>query len=448
VFKRWSKSEFACDGNLITVNRRTFISTTLSTVAAFSQSPQQQRHALLISIDGFAAYSLRDPKLPVPNIRNLARNGVVADGMQVVNPAVTWPNHTSMVTGVYPAKHRVLYNGLPVRTGDTWKIEAWVDKRELVQVTTLYDVAHAAGMTTAEVDWVAIHNAKTITWTFPERPRLTDPVVKEMIAAGHLTELGVEEFSKAPITYRDEIWTLAGQHIIETHKPNLLLWHLLTTDSSQHRYGARSLAGDAALALADSKVGRLIESLRTAGILDRTTIVITSDHGFKTYKRQIQLNALFKQQGLKSWCISEGGTAMIYAHGEPEEKLRTLMSGITGVGKVLGPADFDKLGYPQPSQTERMANLVVAASDGYSFSGGSQGETVVDVAAGSNPGAHGYLNADAEMNGVFVASGAGIKPAAKLGQMRTVDIAPTLARLLGVQLSNLDGRVLGEILQA
>jgi predicted AlkP superfamily pyrophosphatase or phosphodiesterase len=429
------------------VNRRSFLSTTLGAAAAFAQAPSRQRHAVLISIDGFAAYSLRDPSLPVPNIRRLIRNGVAAEGMQVVNPAVTWPNHTSMVTGVYPAKHRVLYNGLPVRTGDTWKIEPWVDKPELVQAPTLYDAAHAAGMITAEVDWVAIHNAKTITWAFPERPRLTDPAVKEMIAAGHLTEEGLRDFGKQPITYRDEIWTLAGQHIIEKHKPNLLLFHLLTTDTSQHRYGARSLAGDAALALADSKVGRLVESLRTAGIFDRTTVVVTSDHGFKTYKRQIQLNALFKKQGLKSWCISEGGTAMIYAHGEPEEKLRSLIIGIAGVAQVLGPADFDKLGYPQPSQTERMANLVIAAADGYSFSSSSQGETVIDVGAGSTPGAHGYINTEPEMNGVFVASGAGIKPGAKLGQIRTVDIAPTLAKLLGLQLSHIDGEVLSGIIQ-
>jgi predicted AlkP superfamily pyrophosphatase or phosphodiesterase len=89
---------------------------------------------------------------------------------------------------------------------------------------------------------------------------------------------------------------------------------------------------------------------------------------------------------------------------------------------------------------------VAAAADGYSFSGAMSGETVMDVPAGATPGAHGYLNSDDEMRGVFVASGAGIKPGAKLGQIRTVDVAPTIAKLIGLELRNVDGRALNEIL--
>ena len=86
----------------------------------------------------------------------------------------------------------------------------------------------------------------------------------------------------------------------------------LTTDSAQHRYGARSLAGDTALALADARIARLEESLGRAGIADRTTIIIGSDHGCKTYRRQINLNALFKQHGLQAGSISEGGTSVTW----------------------------------------------------------------------------------------------------------------------------------------
>ena len=424
------------------MNRRYFLYSAIGAAAALAQTPQKNRHVVLISIDGFAAYSLKDPNVPVPAMRRLIANGAVAEGMQVVNPAVTWPNHTSMVTGVTPAKHSVLYNGLAVRSGDTWKVEPWVDKPELVKATTIYDVAHAAGLTTAEVDWVAIHNAKTITWTFPERPRLTDPIVKEMIAAGKVKEQGITDFAKLPITHRDEVWTQAGEHIIEKHRPNLLLWHLLTTDSSQHRYGARSLAGDAALALADSKIARLQEALRRAGIADRTTIIIVSDHGFKTYRKLIQLNVLFKQKGIKAWCIPEGGTAMVYGPAD----LATEIASVEGVSKVLGSADFDALGYPQPSANERMPNLVAAAADGYSFGGAQTGSVVVDVPAGSTPGAHGYLSSDPEMNAIFVASGAGIKSGSKLPIVKNLDIAPTIAKLLGLSLPGVEGRTLNEIL--
>ena len=211
---------------------------------AFGQ-PARDRHVVIISIDGLPAYALQDQSVPLPTLRRLAERGAVAEAMEVVNPSVTWPNHTSMVTGVTPARHGLLYNGLPVRgkPGEAVAVEPWRDKSELVLAPTLYDIAHASGLTTAEVDWVAILNARTITWTFPELPRLSDTVVKEMIASGSLSESEVTTFQKAPITWRDEIWTQAGEHIIRRHKPNLLLFHLLTTDSTQHRYGARSLAG-------------------------------------------------------------------------------------------------------------------------------------------------------------------------------------------------------------
>jgi predicted AlkP superfamily pyrophosphatase or phosphodiesterase len=426
----------------------------LTAAVLFSQ-PAKDRYVVILSIDGLPAYALHDRSVPLPNLRRLAQNGAIADGMEVVNPAVTWPNHTSMVTGVTPARHGMLYNGLPVRgkPGEPLRVEPWRDKSELVLAPTLYDLAHSAGLTTAEVDWVAILNAPTITWTFPEVPRPTDPIVKEMVAGGLLTDSDVTNFRKAPITWRDEIWTQAGEHIIRKHKPNLLLWHLLTSDSTQHQYGARSLGGNTALALADAKVERIVNALKEAGILDRTTIFIVSDHGFKTYRHVIRPNALLKQKGIQDvHVISEGGTAMVYItraerKAELLPVLRTQLAGLRGVSQVLGTEDFDRLGYPQPAKSDRMADLVLAAADGYSFSGSDTGEPVAELPAGSTPGAHGYLSTDSDMDAALIISGAGIKPGTKLGRVRNLDVAPTAARLLGLTMQNIQGKVLTEILR-
>ncbi|HMJ22003.1 MAG TPA: alkaline phosphatase family protein, partial [Terriglobales bacterium] len=83
------------------------------TVPAFLQAEtQKHRVVVVISLDGFPAYALDDPRLPIPTLRKLAREGVVAASMQPVNPTVTWPNHTAMVTGVDAAEHQVLFNGV------------------------------------------------------------------------------------------------------------------------------------------------------------------------------------------------------------------------------------------------------------------------------------------------------------------------------------------------
>jgi predicted AlkP superfamily pyrophosphatase or phosphodiesterase len=77
----------------------------------------KDRIVVVISLDGFPAYTFDDPLLPTPTLRRLAREGAVAQRMKISNPTVTWPNHTSMVTGVQPEKHGVLYNGVLMRGG-------------------------------------------------------------------------------------------------------------------------------------------------------------------------------------------------------------------------------------------------------------------------------------------------------------------------------------------
>src|SRR5690242_4520172 len=216
----------------------------------------KNRHVIVVSLDGFPAYALRDPGVPFPVLRRLMAEGASADAMLPVNPTVTWPNHTAIISGVNVASHGVIYNGLPVRPapGKALKVEPWVPKTELVQARTAYDAAHDAGLTTAEVDWVAIYKAPSIDWAFPEVPALDGKIEQEMLQAGTLTEEELRSWGKTSILEHDDVWTRAAAHIIEKHKPNLLMFHLLATDSAQHSYGARSLAANTALILADRQL--------------------------------------------------------------------------------------------------------------------------------------------------------------------------------------------------
>src|SRR5437660_8206594 len=118
-----------------------------------------------------------------------------------------------------------------------------------------------------------------------------------MLEAGLVSENDLRDFAKEPILWRDEIWTRAAMYILERHRPNLLLFHLLITDSAQHRYGADSLAGNFALALADRQVQRILDAVRVAGIQQNTTVLIVSDHGFKSYKKVIRPNAALMKSG-------------------------------------------------------------------------------------------------------------------------------------------------------
>ena len=83
---------------------------------AFAQAPVKERMVAVISLDGFPAYALDDPRLPIPTLRRLMQNGASAR-MTTVNPTVTWPNHTTMVTGVRADEHGLLTNGTISQTG-------------------------------------------------------------------------------------------------------------------------------------------------------------------------------------------------------------------------------------------------------------------------------------------------------------------------------------------
>jgi predicted AlkP superfamily pyrophosphatase or phosphodiesterase len=435
----------------------------LSAVCLGQGIPAKDRIVILVSIDGFPAYMLQDPKLPVPNLRKLMADGAYAERLIPVNPTVTWPNHTSMVTGVEPAKHSVLYNGLLLRGADREipRVEPWRDKAEMVLAPTIYDAAHKAGLTTAQVDWVAIQNPGTITWSFAERPGTADLIPREMVEAGLVSAADIAEFGKGNITWRDLVWTQAGSFLIEKHRPNLLLFHLLNTDSSHHRYGPRTLGGNSALALADARLGELLRSLEKAGLRDRATILVASDHGFKAVKNQIAPNVLLRSEGLLKfeggrvsgdvWVIPEGGTAMVYVLNPTAKqsllpKIRDLLGRMEGVDRVLGPQEFPSLGLPTPERNARMADLVLSAKDGYSFIGAHDGEPVRPLT--EQTGSHGYLANDPEMHAIFVAWGYGIRRGARVNTVRTIDLAPTIAHLLDLALPNTDGQPVAAILSS
>jgi len=429
-----------------------------------AEIPAKDRIVVVISLDGFPAYALEDPKLPIPTLRRLAREGALARRMVVSNPSVTWPVHTAMITGVPAARNSVLYNGLLVRPGPKSppRVEPYHDKTELVRATTVYDLAHQAGLRTAQVDWVAIEHAPTITWQFHEWPNPDGLIEREMIAAGILTAQEVREFTKSNVTWRDQMWTKAAVHILKNHRPNLLLFHVLNLDSTHHRYGAKNLASYTGIAFADDRVREIVDAVEGAGLSDRTTLVVLSDHGFKSATRSIRPNAALREHGLlaaeggkiscDAYVIPEGGTAMVYVTDPANRarlvpQLKEIFRNLEGIERILEPQDYAALGYPDPAQNQQMSDLVLAAKGGYSFAGASDGSPVVDLPPGAPPGSHGYLSTDPDMDAILLAWGYGIRPGVTLEKIYNVDVAPTLAALLGLKMNDVAGKELRAILK-
>jgi predicted AlkP superfamily pyrophosphatase or phosphodiesterase len=429
--------------------------------ACVSATVHKDRTVVLISLDGFPAYALDDPRLPIPTLRKLAREGAVAASMEPINPTVTWPNHTAIVTGVDASEHHVLFNGLLTRSkeGAPPVIEPWRAKELMVHAPTIYDIAYQAGLSTAQVDWVAIYGARTITWQFPELPDPKGEIERAMMADGTVTGEQLRTFEDSSQAWQDEMWTAAAVKILQQHKPNLLLFHLLTIDDANHEYGPMSNASLTAMALLDSDVKRIVDALQATGLARNATVIVVSDHGFRSFKHKIHPNVLLREKGLvtgeqghlkgDAWVASTGGTAMVYANDSQKKdelipKLRGILQGAEGIERVYGPEELSGLGMPHPAVSDQAPDLVLSATPDYAFGNEAEGEYVTQVAQG---GTHGYLNSDPKMQAIFIAWGAGIAPGSRLGKISNLDVAPTIAAILGLEMKMTKGHAIQGLLK-
>jgi predicted AlkP superfamily pyrophosphatase or phosphodiesterase len=428
-------------------------------VSAFDHAKVQKKPiVVVISLDGFPAYALDDPRLPIPTLRRLAREGAIAASMQPINPTVTWPNHTAMVTGVDASEHQVLFNGLLTHPNHEAPptIEPWRDKDQMVHAPTIYDVAHQAGLTTAQVDWVAIYHAKSIDWQFPELPNPNGEIERKLISAGTVTAEQLRKFEDSSQAWQDLMWTNAAVEILQGHEPNLLLFHLLTLDDTNHEYGPMTNASFTAMAFLDAQVKRIVDVLERSDLANRATLIIVSDHGFRAFQHKVHPNVLLQEKGLvtsnqgkvkaDAWVVPEGGTAMVYVtnpnrKAELLPQLRTLLATAEGVEQVYGSDDFSKLGLPTPDRSDQAPDLLLAAKPGYAFAGELEGDMVTTATGGT----HGYLNTDPKMQAIFIAWGRDIPKGVRLDRISNLDVAPTIAMLLNFKMPQAKGQPIPEI---
>jgi len=429
------------------------------------------RHVVMISVDGFPAYLFDDPKAPIPNVRRLAREGVVAAGMRVVNPSVTWPNHTSLVTGLRPDKHGVLANGILTRhgTGQPVTIEPRHDQADLIHGPTLFDLAHQAGLSTAAINWPCTRNSRSLDDNFPDVPEnveyTTPRLRQELQAAGLLTGEAKNFIKDTSGPERDYIWTEATRLVLDKRRPNLTLLHLLNVDGSHHALGPQSPGGYTAIAYADACIGRVLDAIAAAGMQDQTAVFIVADHGFILTPKALKPNALLRREGFlkagrggkieeaRVQVVPEGGMGLLYfsdpsLSAEEQGRVRRLFEGQKEIAQVLEPRQFSQYGLPNPRADAQMADLVLLAKEGFGVSGRADGdEFVVDgEAAGVPRGSHGFVADQNMMNAVFVAAGAGLRRGVRLGEITNLDVAPTAAALLGLAMPVVDGHVLTDVL--
>jgi predicted AlkP superfamily pyrophosphatase or phosphodiesterase len=431
----------------------------------------KNRSVVLISVDGLAAFYLDDPKAEIPTIRALADDGARAARMKVSAPSVTWPNHTTLVTGVTPARHGVVANDYYDRAAGRTVVlmtDSEADKERLVRVPTVYDIAKHSGLSTAAIRWPATRNAKALDWTLPDvfsdellHNFTTPSLMSECKQAGIWADGDPVRFGQHELQIvSDDACTRVFNFILRTHRPNLALLHLTHFDTVQHLKGPRTPEAYAALKAADEQVRTVWDELKR-DFAGNATLLIVSDHGFSPVERLVLPNVILRQAGLIQvkekktagelvHVVVEGGAALVYVLDKANrdavvKRVHQAFDGCEGVSKVVGPRDMSEHGLAEPQDDPRSPDMILFAREGYSFDQTASGAAST-VARRVLHGSHGHDENLPCMYATFSAWGRGIKPGARLGDIHNTDVAPTIAALLGLSLPGVDGKPLSAAL--
>jgi predicted AlkP superfamily pyrophosphatase or phosphodiesterase len=408
---------------------------------------------LVISIDGLHPdyVTQADPHgLKIPYLRAMMKEGAYAQDVTGVNPTVTYPSHTTLVTGVAPAEHGI-YNNTPFdpmgRNHDGWY---WYATD--IRVPTLFDAVAAAHRITANVEWPVTVGAKGIGFNIPEYRRAHAPDDLKLLESlarpdGYLEQL---ERRLGPYTYNgsegvadDEVRARFARQILQDQKPYFMTIHLIALDHESHAHGPFSPQANAALESIDSMVASLAQ---TALANDSATVVaVVSDHGFATITHFLNWPIPFAQAGLVRKDHPEAAQVFMWNAAGANSAVMLKDPNDTAV-RARVAAVLEKLRADPNSGVSRIfegeaikasgswpdASFILALKPGYAMGGAWSGRLVTRNDAGN--GTHGWLPEEPEMRAAFFITGAGVAKGRNLGRIDMRQIAPTFARILDVKL--------------
>lgn len=414
----------------------------------------QQSHVVVISVDGFRPEFYKDPTWGMVHLRQAMDSGAYSDGVRGVFPSVTYPSHTTIVTGVKPIKHGIYYNTPLEPAGATGR---WYWEYDSLKVPTIWSAAKDAGLTTACVMWpVTVH--APINWRIPEYwflPKAKGDqkdnvggMSKEAHPAGLYEEIQDNVSGKMANDYFSSDINNARMtaYLIMKYKPAFTAVHIADVDHFEHEEGRDGPKVRSAVASADQAIKTILDAIEQAGIKENTTVIVTGDHGFVDIHTQLNPNVLLAKAGLiengnranwKAFFHSSGGSTFLHLKNKNDKQsldkvkeiLNQMPAGQQKLFRVVDRAELDQIG------SDPNAVLALAPIQGVTFGNGTEGAMTRAVQGGT----HGYYPDFKEIQTGFVAFGKGIRKHAVVPQMGLEDIAPLIAHLLHFEFPSADG---------
>jgi predicted AlkP superfamily pyrophosphatase or phosphodiesterase len=383
-------------------------------LCALHAQAQPRPLLILISLDGFR-WDYPE-QVPVPNLRSLMVRGVRAKGLIPSFPSKTFPNHYTIVTGLYPGHHGIVANNiLDPPTGRRFAMNIVNEVQDPMWWggEPLWVSAQRAGLLAAAMYWPG-----TEAPIQGIRPRYWMPFASLL----------------PPLERVDRV--LGWVDLPDADRPSLITLYFSEVDSAGHDSGPGSPEVRAAVTEVDGYVGRLLRGLEQRGILDRTNIVVVSDHGMAATdsRHVIVLDDYISLDDVDIVDINPT-LAMVPKPGREQAVYQSLSR--AKHLKVYRRAQTPKRwGY---SAHPRIPPIVGVADEGWQVMRRAGLEQIRSGKVREDWGSHGYDPKVRSMRGIFIAAGPAFKQGATIDAFENIHVYNGLARALGVTPAPNDG---------
>ncbi|MBA4162281.1 MAG: alkaline phosphatase family protein [Novosphingobium sp.] len=410
---------------------------------------------LLVSIDGLRPGDVIEAEkrgLKIPHLRRFVTQGSYATGVRGVLPSVTYPSHTTLLTGTSPGRHGIVMNTsfdpLQINQG------GWFWYASDIKVPTLWQAAKGAGLSVGNVHWPVSVGAGGIDWNLPQIWRTGHADDAKLLTAlatpGLIPQLEALTGQSYPLGINEEIDGDEGRArfaaaMLRSRKPQFMTVYFAALDHQQHQDGPGAASAHAVLERIDTALGVVLAAVRE--VQPDTVIAVASDHGFLPVTHETNLFRAFVDADLiklgpdgkvLSWEAmpwpTGGSVAVVLARPE-DPVLQALVAGklaalqcdpAAGIADIADAREIAAMGgNPQASF---FVDFKPGTSAG-TFSSQAQGLTGVPKSKGT----HGWFPTVPEMRATFLIMGPGIPAGKSLGDIDQRAIAPTLARIMGAK---------------
>ena len=410
----------------------------LTTTAPAAAGPPERagrspEHVVLIDWDGFDPAFLE--MADTPNLDALAAQGSLTTGSSTFQ-TVSNPARASMSTGAWPDTHENAAYYFDEGTNTAKGQERYLEAE------TIAEALADEGRTVASVQWYMVQNHGT-TYGDPEHL-----YVQPGGDFGERVDVAIDILNQRPVDS-------GGTQVTVPEIPDLLAVYSSDLDSLAHGQGAESPNIGPMLAEMDADLGRLVQATKDVGIYGKTAFILTSDHGMTSWNQTLlpEVLAAITAAGYLPEVVTPGrspapetevvivpnavryGDVTLRGRAATEEGRQAVRDALESlspeyISQVLDDTDLDAM-----RASDKLGDLIAEAQPPYGFALSKPPE-------GEWRASHGSTE---ELDIPFLVSGAGFRRGVAPEAPHLVDVAPTIAALLGIAPpDDSEGRVLTE----